>query len=299
MKFIQIFSKSKRSLKDPSWYFKCFFLSLYFFISGIIYSQQIIFNVGDNIINYINTNPPQYLTQGTFLYNIPDGRVDFLKYKAETSEIDTKFLIQGSTVFGVMQYENNTTRILYDITGNGILDISHDSLLIPFWVLSKSAHTKISANNNVLRFLDNGLRMFNGNDNPYTNDAMRNYVMEFSSLINISTDNRDLFYGMVEYYRLAQYPALALMIISELGIRYNERFGNIHPLILLHIAESLINSGNNELAVGFINDILSINPDFVPAKVYSWQLERDTIIKQRKYNDLKTNHQNHWIVKQI
>jgi hypothetical protein len=89
------------------------------------------------------------------------------------------------------------------------------------------------------------------------------------------------------------------MIISELGIRYNERFGNMHPLILLHIAESLLNSGNNELPVGIINNILSTNPNFVPAKVYSWQLEKDPTEKQRKYNDLKTNYKNHWIVKQI
>jgi len=278
---------------------KLYFLSMCFFIGGITYSQQILFHIGDNIMDYLNKNPPQYLTQGTFLYNIPDGGVDFLKYKAETSEIDTKFLVQGSSVFGVMQYENNTTMLLYDITGNGILDVNHDSLLIPFWVLSKSSHTKISGNNNMLRFLDNGLKMFNGDDNPYTNDAMRKYVVDFSSLINTSTDNRDLFYGMLEYYRLAQYPELALMIISELGMRYLERFGNIHPLISLHIAESLINLGDNELADEFINDILSTNPDFIPAKVYSWQLEEDPIIKQRKYNDLKTNHRNHWIVRQI
>jgi len=280
-------------------YFKYVFLGIYFFIGGIIFSQQIIFKIGDNIIEYISKNPPQYIAEGTFLYNIPDGGIDLLVYKTETSEKDTKFLVQGSTVFGVMQYENNTTKLLYDITGNGKLDISHDSLLIPFWVLSKSAHTKVSRNNNILRYLDNGIKMFNDNDNPYTNDAMRKYVAEFSSLINISTENRDLFYGMLEYYRLAQYPALALMIISELGIRYNERFGNIHPLISLHIAESLINSGNNELPVGYINNVLSTNPNCVPAKVYSWQLEKDPVAKQRKYNELKTNYRNHWIVKQI
>jgi len=278
---------------------KCFFLSIYFFIGGIVFPQQIIFHVGDNFIEYLNRNPPQYLAEGVFLYNIPDGRVDFLKYKIETSDSDTIFLIQGSSVFGVMQYENKSTKFFYDITGNGILDVSHDSLLIPFWVLSKSANTKITRNNNVLRYFDNGIKMFNSNDNPYANDAMFRYVQEFSSLINISTNNRDLFYGMLEYYRLSQYPFLALMIISELGIRYNERFGSIHPLILLHTAESLINSGDNELAVGFINDILSVNPNFIPAKVYSWQLEKDPTIKQRKYNDLKTNYKNHWMVKQI
>jgi hypothetical protein len=269
------------------------------FISGFVYSQQIIFTVGDNITNYVKNNPPQYLTQGEFLYNIPDGRFDFLKYKVETSEIDTIFLVQDSNVFGVIQHENNTTIVLYDITGDGILDISHDSLLIPFWILSKSAHTKITDKNNLLRFLDNGLKIFNGNDNPHANNAMRNHIVDFSQNINISIENRDLIYGMLEYYRLAQYPSLALMIISELGIRYAERFGSIHPLINLHVAESLINMGYGEVALGFINEILSENPDFVPAKVYSWQLETDPVIKQRKYNELKTNYPRHWIVRQI
>jgi hypothetical protein len=280
-------------------FIKYFFLSFYFLFGGVIFSQQIIFHIGDNIMEYINRNPPQFLRQGTFLYDIPDGGIDFLLYKTETSEKDTKFLVQGSSVFGVMQYENNTTKFLYDITGDGELDVSHDSLLVPFWVLTKSVHTKISKNNNVLRYLDNGIKMFNDNEDPYKNDAMRKYVAEFSSLINTSTVNRDLFYGILEYYRLAQYPALALMIISELGIRYNERFGNIHPLISLHVAESLMNSGNGDLSVGYINNVLATNPNCVPAKVYSWQLEKDPAAKQKKYNDLKTNYRNHWIVKQI
>jgi hypothetical protein len=269
------------------------------FINSFIESQQIIFNVGDNIIDYLSRNPTQYLTYGTSVLNIPDGRVDFLKYKAETTEIDTKFLVQGSTVYGVMQYVNNETVLLYDVTGDGILDVHHNLLIIPFWVISESEHTNISGNNNVLQFMDNGLRMFNGNDNPSANGVINTYLTDIASRISASTNNRDLFLGLLEYYIYTDNPALAVMLISELGIRYEARFGTFHPLILLHTAESLINLGENETALIFINDLLSTNPDFIPAKVYSWQLERDPTIKQRKYAELKTNHPNHWIVRQI
>jgi hypothetical protein len=285
---------------NTNWILKRFFVILLSLSTNLfIFSQQIIFNHGDNIIDYLNSNPPQYLTYGTFFIDSPDGRLDFLKYKAETSDIDTKFLVQGSTVFGVMQYVNNTTVFLYDITGDGILDVSFDNLFLPFSVLTKSPYTKISENNNLQHFLDNGLRIFNNDAGPYAPGVNNRYLSDFSSNIDISINNRDLFYGMLQYYNFVGNPSLALMIISEIGIRYEERFGVIHPLILLHIAESMINHNFHEYAIEYINAILATNPDFIPAKVYSWQLERDPEIKQTKYIELKTNHPNHWIVRQI
>jgi hypothetical protein len=264
-----------------------------------IESQQITFNIGDNIIDYLSRNPTQYLTYGTFIVNVPDGRVDFLKYKAETTETDIKFLVQGSTVFGVMQYENDETVLLYDVTGDGTLDVYHDLLIIPFWVISESPLTNISSNNNVLQFMDNGFNMFNGNDDPAANGAISAYLTDITLRFNVSTENRDLFLGLFEYYIYTNNPTLAVMLITELGLRYYERFGSVHPLILLHTAESLIQLGENEVALVFINDLLSTNPDYIPAKVYSWQLESDPTIKQRKYAELKANHPTHWIVRQI
>jgi len=287
-------------VKKLGWIYRSFFVFLFgVFINGVIFPQQILFNVGDNIIDYLNNNPTQYLTQGTFFINFPDGRIDFLKYKAETTDIDTKFLIQGSTVFGVMQYENGTTNFLYDITGDGILDINFDSLFLPYSALTNSQYTKKSRNNNLRQFLDNGFNMFNDDAGPYAPGINNKFLSDFLSQLDVSVDNRDLFYGMLQYYNFVRSPELALMIISSIGIMYEDRFGAFHPLILLHYAESLINLGLYEYAIDAINKILSTNPNFIPAKVYSWQLEENPTIKQRKYNELKTNHSNHWIVKQI
>jgi len=278
---------------------RCLVLLLAAVNVGLVFSQQVLFDVGDNIVDYLGKNPPQYLTQGTFFLDAPDGRVDFLKYKADTADIDTKFLVQGSTVFGVLQYENDEASLLYDIDRDGILDLRWESLFLPFSVLTDSSYTKISGNNNLLEFLDNGLEMYDDDAGPFAPDANNNFLLGFSANMDTSIENRDLFYGMLQYYNFVPCPELAFMIIYSVGIKYEERFGDSHPLIFLHIAESLINLGSFEYAAEFIDDILSTYPDFVPAKVYSWQLEGDAAIKQQKYIELKVNHPNHWIVKQI
>ena len=295
---MNITKSGKNIIKTSGWVYKSFLIFFFgLFINGIVFPQQILFEVNDNIIDYINDNPPQYRVQGAFAINSPDGRVDFLKYRAVTTEIDTKFLVQGSTVFGVMQSENNVTSFLYDINGDGIIDIIRDSFFLPFWVLTESQYTNISTNNNLLELFDNSLRMFNDDAGPSATGV--NILSDFSSNMGISVNNRDLFYGMLQYYLFARDPDLALMIISELGKSYERRFGGMHPLIYLHIAESLINMNLNEYAIEYINELLLIQPDFVPAKVYSWQLEEDPAVKQRKYNELKRDHPNHWIVRQI
>jgi len=287
-------------VKKPCWICRVFFVFLFgLLINSAVFSQQILFELGDNILDYLNNNPPPYLVVGANVINTPDGRVDFLKYKTETAPIDTKFLVQGQSAFGVMQYENDTTSILYDITGDGILDVVFNDLIIPFWVLANSQYTKISRNNNLRQYLDNGYNVFNSDIGPYAPGTGDSYFSGLVSQFDVSVDNRDLFFGLIQYYTYTNYPDLALMIIYSIGLNYENRFGSAHPLIHLHFAESLMNLGNLELARTTINQILSTNPDFVPAKVYSWQLEIDPVIKQRKYTELKTNHPNHWIVKQI
>jgi hypothetical protein len=142
--------------------------------------------------------------------------------------------------------------------------------------------------------------MFNNNISPYETDFDTKHLPKFvSAIIDTSIDNRDLYYAMFQYYNMSDNPYLALLIISDLALRYNERFGTIHPLIKFHAAETLIDLGDTNNAMMFINEILSNSPDYIPAKVYRWQLENNPTVKQRMYKELKENHQNHWMVRQI
>jgi len=180
--------------------------------------------------------------------------------------------------------------------GDGVLDIYSDLLFLPAWVLSKSSYTKISKNNNLKQIFDIGFNGFNSDD-PRT--AIEIYVESCFSNISISTENRDIFLALVQYTSYTNYPDLALVIISWVETQYLERFGVTHPFILLYKAESMINLGQHEQAMEIIKQLLLISPNFIPAKVYSWRLEKDLTIKQEKYEELKTMYPNHWIVRQI
>ena len=43
-----------------------------------------------------------------------------------------------------------------------------------------------------------------------------------------------------------------------------------------------------------MDNIVDLYPDFVPFKVYSWQLEKDKKVKGLKYKNLKNKYPNHW-----
>jgi hypothetical protein len=279
---------------------KCILIFVCIVSCCLLYSQQILFNVGDDIVSYLEAHPASFVVQGQNLLNVPDGRFDFLKYKFITVDEDTKFLLQDQTVFGVMQCENSITRFLYDLNGDGVLDVVHTTLFLPYWILSQSRYTVISGENNVKPSLDAGMAMFNGNANPYTNPrGAGQYIMEMVAKIGPTFENRDLFYGLFQYYYNAEFPELAFKILSQIEIDYEARFGTVHPLILLHLAESLINMDEPARARVIINRLLQIEPDFVPAQVYRWQLEPIPALRQNWYNQLKAEHPEHWIVKQI
>jgi hypothetical protein len=268
-------------------------------ICSLLFSQQILFNVGDNVLDYLSKNPTNYLVPGQKLFDIPEGRIDFRKYKNITVDEDTKFLTHGLSLLGVMQNDKGVTIFLYDLNGDGILDNIHDNLIIPPWVLSKSPYTQKTNNNNLKDYLDKGLSMFNGDDNPYATGLVNNYLAQFFQNIGPSYENRDLFYAFFLYYYLAAHPDIAYNIICQIEIDYKERFDSVHPIIILHKAETLINMQEYQLANELIKNLLEIEPDFIPAKVYSWQLEIIPAIRQYKYNNLKSNYPSHWIVKLI
>jgi hypothetical protein len=48
-----------------------------------------------------------------------------------------------------------------------------------------------------------------------------------------------------------------------------------------------------------LKELLTISPDFIPAKVYEYQLESNSSIKAELLENLKQKYPEHWIVKQL
>jgi tetratricopeptide (TPR) repeat protein len=280
---------------------KLLFILLDFGLCVFLFSQHITFNIGDNIIEYINKNPPPYLKSGiSLLDSIPEGQIDFLKYKIDTVDEDIKFLAQDHNIIGIMQSTNGVTTMLYDWNGDGTLDVEYNSIIMPHWVLSVSSRTKKQKKNNLSKYLDNGIELFNGTVNPYSSGIINQYIDEFINNTDVTIPNRDLFFGFfLYYYSLGKTAMIDDCILTALDVDYTARFGKTHPLILLHRAETYLNMGNKDKAMELFDALLKLKPDFVPAKLYSWQLETNEKEQQRKYIELKTKYPQHWIVVQI
>ncbi len=77
-------------------------------------------------------------------------------------------------------------------------------------------------------------------------------------------------------------PELANYAITSLKMNlYSERFGKIHPLLFLYSGETNLNLGDTENAGIEFENLLNIDPEFIPALFYSYRLEADKAINQR------------------
>jgi hypothetical protein len=119
---------------------------------------------------------------------------------------------------------------------------------------------------------------------------------------NETLANRDLLYIFLYYAFMNQDATLEAMASMYNMIQsYYQRFGGPHPLFYLYLEESIMNSGYDPKNINPnpFTVLLSFDPDFVPAKVYMMQLEKNSAEKKRLFESLKDEHPDHWIVKQL
>jgi hypothetical protein len=252
----------------------------------------------------MNDNPPGYKTLGPTIVQMKEGTIDFYKYRRVTTDVDLKILVVSDQyAFGVLQLENSESVFLLDMMGDGKLDTKYPTLFIPFWVVAKNTPDNLkTSNNNVEEFFNGFYNAFQADVNPsLKNGELQQKLSELlENLTNDNLENRDLIYSLYCYYRLGPtFPRQALESLNYLTDHYISMFGDAHPLLFLHTVETLLDLGNIDDARGVLIDLLKIDPAFIPAQVYQWQLEQDNQKKERLYQQLKKRYPNHWIVVQI
>ena len=233
-----------------------------------------------------------------------DGFQEMIGYKEVITKEDTKFLVSGNKLVGVTQYVNGKEICLYDMVGDGKIDIISPYPIVPAWVITDSEYNKKSSKNNIDKYLEEFYKLFNGNENPYTSKKLNKLIDKtMQASANIKNENRDIIYGIFLYYGLQSIknPFLDFANMNMVENTYKERFNKgVHPLIYLWMIETLINVGADKKDLEpLLNDILNLYPDFIPFQVYSWQLEKDKKVKENKYKNLKNKYPKHWIVKQL
>ncbi|HOM86563.1 MAG TPA: hypothetical protein PLH80_00130 [Spirochaetota bacterium] len=270
------------------------------FIHTNIYSYDLL-KIGDNVTNYIKTNPVKYKLTNQKLSNWPEGVVTLLAYD---TKVDGKspiivFALDKYPI-GVLQGTSPNAYYIFDIDGDGILDTKTDKGIVPFWVVYANSKNK-SKNDNITSIFNLVYESFQSDEGPYINQKFKesiNKLYEFNKNINI--ENRDLAYLFLFYQLYNQYfPEQSLKCLDLLTKEYISRFNKIHPILLLYKAETLINLKQEQDAKKIIAELRKADPNFIPAKAYEYRLEVDKEKAKILLNNLKENHKNHWIVKQL
>ena len=134
-------------------------------------------------------------------------------------------------------------------------------------------------------------------NNPKMIQAMR-VLAKFKPDVNAV--NRDLAYMFFFYMKNGQaIPEQSLKCIESLTTEYRERFGSVHPVLLLYRAETLINLNRGSEGLPVIMELRKADPSFIPAMVYEYQFERDATRSAQLLSNLKAKYKNHWIVRQL
>lgn len=260
--------------------------------------------VGDDLWGYLEKNHPRYKLEGVQILPFEEGRIEYRLFSRDNWENEPVILMAaGKYPIGVMQKTRDGFVCLLDLTGDGVLDEAFPEVILPFWVLVISTpDTLKNADARPFgRILDSFYRSFGGDADPYTSGAHQaNLKSLIESLSDDGPENRDLYYALYCYYFLGiRWPQYARQVIEILAGSCQERFGGVHPLLILHRLETCINLEDFTRARQFVRDLLEFDPGFVPALVYRWQLEEDAEKRTEYYRDLKENHPRHWIVKKL
>ena len=197
--------------------------------------------LGQDLYSYLRDHPPSMKSAGRKILGIPEGTVDFYKYKAQTDKNDIKILVILEKYFvGVLQSENGKSHLLYDLTGDGVLDAEVTEMEVPYWVVARNTEEKQkTSKNNIKQYLDGYYQMFQQDANPFTSGKFVGYADTIlKKVVSGSIDNRDILYALYCSYKWGNsYLAGAVSSVEYLAKNYLTRFQADHARFYLQFLE--------------------------------------------------------------
>jgi len=277
-----------------------FFISAFLLLGSQMQAQDLL-EQGDDLSEYIKTSEMLYLKGKRRISAWLEGEIYLYSTTAE-SEVGQPLVItsQKKFPFAIVQGQPPNSHYLIDTTGDRILNVTRKKLFIPFWVVFENS-TKMGPQKGVLTIMNLMYSALRANEHPATNPKMKqalSIIKEYAG--DAEKANRDLVYLLYFYSRHNQNELeLSFYAVEEMRKRIRNRYNQVHPLNLLYTAECLIRFGRSGDAGKFLKDLLTIDPDFVPAKVYQHQIERDAEKAGLQLKELKENYGDHWAVKDL
>ncbi len=270
------------------------------FVSTFLYAESPL-KIGDK---YTSVEKNSIILRSGQINALAESNIELLAPN-ENLEFEDIILVKiNKKNVGILEFVDGKEQYIFDFDNDGILDLEVPFPMIPIWIMTDSNEVKKDDNNNVEKYFNEIIELFNGTENPFGSGTISKVVDSIKwDIGDPRVTNRDVLYGIWLYYGIAQEfsPELDFKILDEIEKAYKNRFGlkDTPNLILLHKIETLINQNNSAEAKKLIKIGEKQFPDCIPIKVYSWQLEDNKKTKEKKYKELKQKYPNHWIVKQL
>ncbi len=251
--------------------------------------------------------PPKFVSQAYSVFPVPEGTMNYY-YSDDPNTVTAQDGMKTYVVFmdkypaGMYVYRDGEEVLLMDSDGDGILEDFPTDMFLPFWVVAYNTDDSLKTDNPKINdIFDELYEQYKSNSNPYTDGSHDSTLSELKELLlDDSLENRDLFYTLLCYYYFGSSdPYLAYDPIAFIDGACGRRFPEKHPLIYLHLTETLMNLRAFDYAKEILRELLSLDNEFVPARVYEWQMEDDETRKAELYKVLKETWPDHWIVSQI
>lgn len=73
-------------------------------------------------------------------------------------------------------------------------------------------------------------------------------------------------------------------------------YKKLPPVVAIYQGEAFMSAEKNDQAMAVYKQLLTEQPNSIPAKIYIYMLSTDTALKSKLYTDLIKNNPNHWMV---
>lgn len=202
--------------------------------------------------------------------------------------------------FGAIQGINPESHFLFDTDGDGALDYICEKPLVPIWLVLNSSINHDSQDTTPKKYLDLLYSTFQSDSGPASTSKIKQALGLLDDYYaDISRPNRDIMYLLKYYIDYTNEPEQALIAVNKLEEIYKERYGSMHPAILLFSVETSINIGDTKAASDCCQRLLTVVPDFVPGKYYKWYLMVESSKKSNFGHKLKNQYPDHWLIAKI
>ena len=276
---------------------KRLFILIMLFPPILAYTQ--ILDIGDNMSTILDENPPTLFSKFDSESLLPEENVTLYFYNNASFDEQNVFVsVDDNYIIGVLRDD----KFLLDMSGDGVLDSEFFYIVIPFWVIAYNTSEESTTSDNTWGpFLDKLYLELQKDDSIFENGGYGSIIDEiYLKLIDTSVMNRDILYCLYSYNKLRDdHLWAAAQALAYLSKNYTQRYGQDHPLLMLYSIESAIGLGFRNTARSVVDSLLKYFPDCVPALAYQYILERDSVKKSILLDDLKKDHGDHWMVKDL